>query len=114
MTIEHSLGSASTMTPEETASVLGNLGTVLKVIAVGIVMLLLVLASTIVRMSMATLSSGRFPPPGVQVLRATKVMNGTSARRKALLGFVLAGLVVAAALVAAATLWNIASSLIGI
>jgi hypothetical protein len=56
----------------------------------------------------------RFPPPGVAVVRDTRVLEGHEGRRRGRLLQVLAGMLIAAALLVPFALWRVTQSLLAV
>ncbi len=111
VTIERSMGSTANLTREEIDMAMGGLGFTLQVLAAGSGLLLFTMSAWLLRTSYNAWSSERFPPAGTQVIRATEILTGAAARRKATMGFLLAGFVAISGLVSIFTLWKIAESM---
>ncbi len=111
VTIERSLGITANLTREEIDMAMGGLGFTLQVLAAGSGLLLFTMSAWLLRTSYNAWSSERFPPAGTQVIRATEILTGAAARRKATIGFLLAGFVAISGLVSVFMLWKIAESM---
>jgi hypothetical protein len=65
-------------------------------ITLGVGMILVGVAGfSMVRTAMKTLRAGRFPPPGMKVIRDTRIVTGISAKLRAILLIVIAVLLIA-------------------
>ncbi|MGD2152339.1 MAG: hypothetical protein PVG79_03670 [Gemmatimonadales bacterium] len=65
------------------------------------------LAAWLVHFSLGIARTGRFPPPGTDLIRETRILAGAQARARARLGFVLAVVIAAAAVALPTYLWHI-------
>jgi len=91
--------------PERAAPEVANL---LRLLAVLMATPLVVLSLWLAWYAARVYSHGRFPPPGVAVLRDTRILEDAPARRRAVVGFILAALMLAFAVAASAALWRVA------
>ncbi len=64
-------------------------------------------AAYVARICGLALRAERFPPPGVPTVREVRVMRGTSAKRMAAVGMVLAGVLALAGLVLPLMVWRL-------
>ncbi len=111
VTIERSLGITTNLTREEIDTAMGGLEFTLQILAIGSALLLFSMSVWLVRMSHKAWTTEQFPPAGTQVIRATEVLTGAAARRKAIFGFLFAGFVAISGVVSAIMLWGIAESM---
>ena len=107
------LESTRELSREDSEAALLRLSTAAKAMAIAIGAGMAAFAYWLFRLSMLTHSAERYPPPSLRVIRETKVVTGSRARRLAIAGFVLAVLLAAAGIGAAMSLWGLSASIVG-
>ncbi len=68
---------------------------------------LMLISGWVARFSLKALQAKQFPPPGTRVIRDTRVMCGAQARRKAILGLVLAAILAVCGVLVPWQVWSV-------
>ncbi len=80
---------------------------VLRALTVGVAVIPVAVGAYLTRVAVLALRSGEFPPPGTRVLRDTTVTTGPASRRWAVLGLVVAGLLVTGGIAVPVGVWQL-------
>jgi hypothetical protein len=109
--IQWYIGQVLELNKEDPEAAFRKLSFVAKLVAVVISMSLILFAAWLGRLSRKVYRSGRFPPPGAKVVRDTRIVTGPSAKIRAGIGFALAAITGAAALLVPVFVWRLLSRL---